>query len=68
MLAVGGTVELGLDVDAWGCGKGEAMADVDVPFRWGCEWGSFCVDGRSVAGFYGGLSNFADGLLELWSG
>ncbi len=68
MLAVRGTVELGLDIDAWGGGEGEAVADVDVSFGWGGERWGLCVDGSRVAGFYGGVGDFADGLLELGRG
>ena len=65
MLAVGGTVELGLNVDAGRGGEGEAVADVDVSFGWGCERWRLRVDRGGVAGFYGGVGDFADGLLEL---
>jgi hypothetical protein len=34
VLAVGGTVELGLNVDAWGGGEGEAVANVSATFGW----------------------------------
>ncbi len=65
MLAVGRAVELGLNVDAWGSGEGEAVADVDIAFRRGCEGWRLCVDGSGAGGFCGGVGDFADGLLQL---
>ncbi len=68
MFAVGGAVELGLDVDAGRGGEGEAVADVDVSLGWGCERWGLRVDGSGVAGLNGGVGDFADGLLELRRG
>ena len=68
MLAVGGTVELGLDVDAGRGGEGEAVADVDVSLGWRCERRGLRVDGSRIAGLHGGVGDFADGLLELRRG
>ena len=65
MFAVGGTVELGLDVDAGRGGQGKAVANMNVAFRCGGEGSGFGVDGSGVAGFDGGMSDFANGLLEL---
>src|SRR5580693_6504639 len=68
MLAVRGAIELGLDVDAGCGGEGEAVADVDVSFGRGCEGWGLRVDGGGFAGFYGGMGDFPDGLLELRRG
>ena len=65
MFAVGGTVELGLDVDAGRSGEGEAMADVNVAFGWGFKRWGLGVDRSGIAGFDASVSDFADGLLEL---
>ncbi len=65
MFAVCGTVELGLDVDA-GCGrKREAMADVNVAFGWRGEGCGFGIYRSRIAGFDGGVTDFADRLQEL---
>ena len=65
MFAIGGAVELGLDVDARRSGEGETVANVDVSLGWGCERRGLRVDGSGVAGLNGGVGDFADGLLEL---
>src|SRR5258705_13078373 len=68
MLAVGGTVELGLDIDAGRGGEGEAMPDVDITFGRRCERRGLRVDGSGIGWFYAGVGYFADGLLELGRG
>ena len=68
MLAVCGTVELRLDVDAGRSREGEAMTDVDVSLGWGRERLGLRVDGSGIGWFYGGVCDFADGLLELGRG
>src|ERR1700722_11468435 len=68
MLTVGGTVELGLDVDARRGGEGEAVADVDLSLGGRRKRRGWRVDWSRVARFYARMSNFADGLLELRPG
>ncbi len=68
MFAIGGTVELGLDVDARSGGKCEAVADMDVALRWRYEWRRLSINRSRIAGFYGRVRDFADGLLELGLG
>jgi hypothetical protein len=63
VFAVGGAVELRLDVDARRSGEGETVANVDVSLGWGCERRGLRVDGSGVAGLNGGVGDFADGLL-----
>jgi hypothetical protein len=64
VFAVGRAVELGLNLYAGCGGEGEAVADVGVALRWGCEWWRLRVNGCGVTWFYGGVGDFADGLLE----
>ena len=65
MFAIGGTVELRLDVDSRASGKCEAVADMDVALRWRNKWRRLGIDWCRIARFYASVRDFADGLLEL---